>query len=208
MGDLEEYINLPGYEDIVIPVQLTSRELSAHDMICHSNDNALARLTKCQQLTSGIEFQSSKRLACELLVKELLDDDEKIVLFTKYDAEFEYFMDKYSEICVGINGKTKDRETPVYEFQNNPSIKIFIGNIQTAGMGITLTSANRCIIYSETFVWGDADQARARIYRIGQTEFCTYYHLLARDTVDEMIFKSNINKTDLIQDFKKKFGGN
>lgn len=208
MGDLEEYIELPGYEDIIIPVTLSHSELEEHKRICYSEDNALTRLTKCQQLTSGIKFNSSKKTVCNLLIKELLEDDEKIVLFTRYDEEFDYFMKEYSQICVGINGKTKDRETPVYEFQNNPNIKLFVGNIQTAGMGITLTSASKCIIYSETFAWGDADQARARIYRIGQTNFCTYYHLLATNTVDEMIFENNINKTNLIQEFKDKFGGN
>jgi SNF2 family DNA or RNA helicase len=51
------------------------------------------------------------------------------------------------------------------------------------------------------------EQARARIYRIGQTDFCTYYHLIATGTVDEVFYENNINKTDMIEDFKNRFGG-
>jgi SNF2 family DNA or RNA helicase len=129
------------------------------------------------------------------------------VIFTKFDEEFDFFMYQYKDIAVGINGKTKDRDTPVYEFQNNPEIKIFIGNMQTASMGLTLTASHDCIFYSETYTWGDADQSKARIYRIGQKHPCRYYHLLVPGTIDELIYKNLIEKTDLIEEFKKIYGG-
>ena len=124
-----------------------------------------------------------------------------------FDKDFDFLMTHYKGIAVGINGKVKDRETPVYEFQNNPDIKIFIGNIQTASVGLTLTAASDCIFYSETYTWGDADQSRARIYRIGQKHPCRYYHLIAPCTIDELIYKNFIEKTDLIEEFKKIYGG-
>lgn len=51
------------------------------------------------------------------------------------------------------------------------------------------------------------DQAKRRIYRTGQNHFCTYYYLIAQGTVDQIIHKSNLNKTDLIEDFINFYGG-
>lgn len=209
-GDIEQYVNMPEARDIIIPVKLTLEQYAELGIIYNCNDNALARITKAQQVTSGVhsKYLSPKQQLCVQLIRDIVADGEKIVLFCKYDDEFEFFMNFFDDCCTGINGKTKDRETPVYDFQNNPNVKVFIGNLQTAGTGITLTAASKCIFYSETYTWGDFEQSKARIYRIGQNNNCIYYHLLAIDTVDELIYKSNLNKTDLIEEFKKQYGGN
>lgn len=209
-GDIDEYIDMPEANDVVIPVKLSLEQLALLNIIYNSKDNALARITRAQTVTSGIELSkfTPKQLACIQLIDDIIADNQKVVLFCKYDKEYDFFTDYYGSNCVGINGKTKDRETPVHLFQNNPNVKIFVGNLQTAGTGITLTAANKCIFYSETFTWGDAEQSKYRIYRIGQKHNCIYYHLIATDTIDELIYKSNINKTNLIEDFKQKYGGN
>ena len=202
---LEDHIDMPGYEDIIIPVPLPLVIRDKLNDIYRSDKNALTRIIEAQKVTSNV--YGPKSLVLTKLVSDIIEDSRKVVIFTKFDEEFDFFMFQYGSIAVGINGKTKDRSTPVYEFQNNPHIKIFIGNMQTASMGLTLTAANDCIFYSETYTWGDADQSKARIYRIGQKQPCRYYHLLALDTIDEMIYRNLIEKTDLIEDFKKAYGG-
>lgn len=208
---LEDYIeDIPDHEDIIIPVKLTDGHMFALQMVYLEHAPAIARITKAQQITSGIHYQFGKRNACEELIYDILTNGEKVVLFTKFDEEFNYFTEAYGPICTGINGKTKqkDREAAIKAFQENPDVKIFVANLQAASTGLTLTAAHKCIFYTETTSWGDMDQAKARIYRIGQTNFCTYYYLIALDTIDELIHQSNINKTDLIEDFKNKYGGN
>ena len=203
---LEDYIEMPGYEDIIIPVPLSLVAREKLETVYRSDKNALARIIEAQKITSNI--YDSKSLVLTRLVSDIIDDGRKVVIFTKFDEEFDFFMFQYKDIAVGINGKTKDRETPVYQFQNNPNIKVFIGNMQTASMGLTLTAATDCIFYSETYTWGDADQSKARIYRIGQKQPCKYYHLLVLNTIDEMIYRNLIEKTDLIEEFKRIYGGN
>ena len=200
---LEDHIDMPGYEDIVIPVTLPSVAYVKLDSIYHSDMNTLAKIIEAQKVTSSV--YGPKSLTLTRLVSDIIEDGRKVVIFTKYDEEFDFFMLQYKDIAVGINGKTKDREIPVYRFQSDDSIKVFIGNLQTASMGLTLTVAQDCIFYSETYTWGDADQSKARIYRIGQKHPCRYYHLLALDTIDEMIYRNLIAKTDLIEDFKLKY---
>ena len=204
-ANLEEHIDMPGYEDIIIPVQVSAVVREKLWQVCSSNQSALTRIIDAQRITSNI--YGHKSLLLQELVSDILEDDRKVVIFTKYDDEFDFFMNLYKDIAVGINGKTKDRETPVYEFQNNSKVKVFIGNMQTASMGLTLTAASDCIFYSETYTWGDADQSRARIYRIGQKQPCRYYHLLVPSSIDELIYKNLNEKTNLIEEFKKIYGG-
>lgn len=204
-ANLEDHIDMPGYEDIIIPVDIRLMDMMKLESIYTSNKNALARIIEAQKITSNI--YGPKSLALTRLVSDIIEDGRKVVIFTKFDEEFDFFMYQYKDIAVGINGKTKDRESAVYKFQNYPDIKVFIGNLQTASMGLTLTAATDCIFYSETYTWGDADQSKARIYRIGQKHPCRYYHLLVPNTIDDMIYTNLINKTDLIEEFKKTYGG-
>lgn len=202
---LEDHIEMPGYEDIVIPVGISKVNAAKLEDVCRSDKNALARIIEAQRITSSI--YGEKSLALMQLVHDILEDGRKVVIFTKYDDEFEFFMSHYGKIAVGINGNTKCRDEQVFRFQHDPEVKIFIGNLQTASVGLTLTAASDCIFYSETYTWGDADQSKARIYRIGQKHPCRYYHLLVPGTIDEMIYVNLIEKTDLIENFKEAYGG-
>ncbi len=74
---------------------------------------------------------------------------------------------------------------------------MFIAQIQTAGLGITLHAADTAIFYSVDFSYANYEQARARIHRIGQKNNCTYIHLLARGTVDEHVMKALQKKEDM-----------
>jgi SNF2 family DNA or RNA helicase len=203
-GKLTDYIEMPPFEDIIVPVALSNAEYTYLDIVYKSKQKAITRISEAQQFTSK---STTKRAYLDILIKDLLQDGSKIVIFVKFTEEYEYLMERYKDICVGINGSVKDRNEPVLQFQTNDKIKIFIGNLQTASLGSTLTAAHDCIFYTETYTWGDMDQSRGRIYRISQTHPCRYYHILASNTIDEMIYQSNVDKTDFIEVFKNKYGG-
>ena len=102
-----------------------------------------------------------------------------------------------------IRGDVKDRASEVDKFQNDPSVKVFIGQLQTTGMGLTLTAADTAVFYSLSYNFADYEQAKARIHRIGQKNTCTYIHLIAKKTIDEKVMdalKSKKNIADLVVD--------
>ena len=74
---------------------------------------------------------------------------------------------------------------------------VFIGQIATAGLGITLTAASLMVFYSLDYSMSNYEQTRARIHRVGQKNECTYIHLVARGTVDEKIMKALRDKANL-----------
>jgi Superfamily II DNA/RNA helicases, SNF2 family len=88
-----------------------------------------------------------------------------------------------------ITGEVKQelRGEEVRRFQEDPDCRVFLAQIQTAGLGITLHAADTAIFYSMDYSFANYDQARARIHRIGQRNACTYIHLVAQGTVDEKV---------------------
>jgi SNF2 family DNA or RNA helicase len=96
-----------------------------------------------------------------------------------------------------IRGSVKDREAQVSAFQNDPDVPVFVGQIATAGLGITLTAASTLVFYSTDYSMSNFEQAKARIHRVGQKENCTYIYLAAKGTVDVKVLAALRNKADL-----------
>lgn len=74
---------------------------------------------------------------------------------------------------------------------------MFVGQIATAGLGITLTAASTMVFYSLDYSMSNFEQTKARIHRVGQSEPCTYIFLLAKGTVDEKVLRALKSKADL-----------
>jgi len=96
-----------------------------------------------------------------------------------------------------IYGATKDRAEQVKDFQEDSDVKVFVGQLQTTGMGLTLTAASVAVFYSLDFSYANYEQSRARIRRIGQKVKCLYIHLVAKNTVDEKIMNALKHKGDI-----------
>ena len=91
-----------------------------------------------------------------------------------------------------------ERQNIITRFQDpDNELKYFISNPQTGGRGITLTEANVIIYYSNSYDLELRIQSEDRIHRIGQNDKCTYIDLVAKDTVDEKILKTLLNKVKI-----------
>ena len=112
------------------------------------------------------------------LVKKCIEKKHKVVIFCAYDNEINKFVEEFKDICVFHNGKLneKKKNEAVEKFQNDDNVKVFIGNIQSASVGLTLTISNVVVFNNFSFVPSDNQQAEDRIYRIGQTKPCTVYY--------------------------------
>jgi SNF2 family DNA or RNA helicase len=95
----------------------------------------------------------------------------------------------------------------VARFQNDPDVPVFVGQIATAGLGITLTAASTMVFYSLDYSMSTYEQSKARIHRAGQHMPCTYIYLTAQGTGDEKVLKALKSKADLaktlVDDYRK-----
>ena len=93
--------------------------------------------------------------------------------------------------------KKEDRGGIVQQFQEDPAATVFIGQIDTAGTGITLTAADTTVFYSVNFNFATYSQSLSRTHRIGQRHPCTYIHLVVENSVDSKLLASLSKKEDL-----------
>ena len=102
--------------------------------------------------------------------------------------------------AVKIDGSVslKKRQEAVDSFQNNPKVKLLIGNIKAAGVGITLTAASNAAIIQFPWTPGELVQASDRIHRISQTKKVTIYNMVGEDTIEEKIIDTLIKKEKII----------
>jgi SNF2 family DNA or RNA helicase len=98
---------------------------------------------------------------------------------------------------VYLDGRTRDRQTPVEQFQNDPSVKLFLISLKAGGLGLNLHAAE--YVYLLDPWWNPAVEAQAidRAHRIGQTRHVFAYRLIARDTVEEKVLELQQSKRDL-----------
>lgn len=87
------------------------------------------------------------------------------------------------------------RQRAVDAFQQNPDVKIILGQMQVIGTGWTLTVAQDCVLAEPDWVPGINDQMLARIHRIGQEgAYVTGHVPVVPGTLDERILGAAINK--------------
>ena len=129
-----------------------------------------------------------------------IEQGQKVIIFTNFTDELEELQNHFGKQCVVHNGPMSPtaKQYSVDEFQNNPNIKVFIGNIRSAGVGITLTAANYIIFNSFDWVPGNNEQAEDRAYRIGQKNNVTVKYQLFKDTISTKMWWTLNKKKDII----------
>lgn len=174
--------------------------------------NILTRLLRMSQITGGFvndddgntKFISEAKLKAldEIIDDVVIDNGKKIVIFARFINEINAIKKlledkkiKYSWIAGEV--KMENRGQMVKDFQENDDVKVFVAQIQTAGLGITLTAADTSVFYSMDYNFANYSQALARLHRIGQKNNVNHIHLLAKNTIDEKIMLALEHKEDI-----------
>lgn len=177
----------------------------------------LTKLLRLQQFTGGFlveddatkpQLVSTGKLDAlsDILQDYVIEGKKKLVIFARFLPEVheieklaEKLLSKHGMKSVAIYGEIpkESRGAIVQQFQTDPATMVFIGQIDTAGTGITLTAADTCVYYSVNFNYATYSQSLSRIHRIGQRNRCTYIHLVVENSVDTDILRSLSKKEDL-----------
>lgn len=134
------------------------------------------------------------------MAENIIEQDNKVIIFTNFTDELLALQKHFGNKCVIHYGKMSDKEKQlsIDKFQQNDKVEVFIGNIISAGVGITLTEATHVIFNSFDWVPGNNEQAEDRAYRIGQMNNVTVYYQLFEKTVSVRMWETLQRKQDII----------
>lgn len=139
------------------------------------------------------------------LAEEILDNDEKVIISCTYTEEVNELKDYFGKIAVVYDGKmtTKQKDKSEYEFMNNPKIRVFIGQVDSASVGLTLTAATKMIFNSFSFSSHVMKQMEDRIYRLTQTKDVTCYYQVFTDSISQHVYNTVLNKERMANEIIK-----
>lgn len=124
---------------------------------------------------------------------EIIEDNPgKVIVWCRFRFEIEEMAAALKEKKlkhVLFYGDTSETERSLNRkaFQDDDSVKVFVGQIRTGGIGLNLYKASTVIYLSNTFSAEDRLQSEDRAHRIGQVNKVTYYDLVTPRTVDERV---------------------
>ena len=215
-----ECLDLPETTEIVQRVELEPQAMRLYQQLVRDSyaqikggeitaANVLTRLLRLSQLTGGflrgdetdrVERISSAKLdALSDIVDSAAQEGGKLVVIARFLPEIDAITAMLERKSIGyalISGAVKDRDEQVRRFQADPDVTVFVGQIATAGLGITLTAADKMVFYSLDYSMSNFEQTKARIHRVGQRNPCTYIYLVADGTVDGKVLKALRDKAD------------
>jgi SWI/SNF-related matrix-associated actin-dependent regulator 1 of chromatin subfamily A len=153
------------------------------------------KLTKVRQVIANEKISQTIELA-----ENIIEQGKKVIIFCNFTESLNNIVSHFGKIAVKVDGSMSknDRQNSVDRFQEDEKIKVFVGNIKAAGVGITLTAAEAVIMNDLSFLPSDHSQAEDRAYRIGQKNNVLVYYPLFENTIEGLIYDILIAKKQVI----------
>lgn len=200
------------YETIRVTMQKKVRQEIAKLGLARSHIIILDALLKLRQICCDPRLlkiespQKNKAKSAKLtmlmsLLPELIEEGRRILLFSQFTEMLELIEDELQKekiSYVKLTGQTKDRATPVQQFQHG-DVPLFLISLKAGGTGLNLTAADTVIHYDPWWNPAVEDQATDRAHRIGQYKTVFVYKLVTKGTVEEKILEMQENKRALME---------
>jgi SWI/SNF-related matrix-associated actin-dependent regulator 1 of chromatin subfamily A len=155
-----------------------------------------SKLMKVRQVIAEEKISNTIELA-----QNIIDQDKKVIIFTNFTDTLNKIADHFGKQAVRLDGSTSkpQRQYAVDQFQENEKIKVFVGNLKAAGVGLTLTAGEAVIMNDLSFVPSDHSQAEDRAYRYGQKSNVSVYYPIFENTIEGVIYDILANKKNIFE---------
>jgi len=165
----------------------------------------LRQICDSPQLLNDEEKYTSESIKIQELLKHVTEKTgkHKILIFSQFVKMLNLVKKSFDKENIEyeyLDGRTKDRQAKVDNFQNNENVRVFLISLKAGGTGINLTAAD--YVYLLDPWWNPAVEAQAidRCYRIGQTKKVMAYKMICKGTIEEKIMKYQESKKQLSAD--------
>jgi len=223
----EVLTELPPKRFVDIPMELENGYRSQYDFAVESFKEYLksvknktdVEIRKSLQAEKLVRLGELRRIAslgkiaiAKEIIENVINEGNKVVVFSSYNAPLEQFYQKFQNKAVMLTGKTSinDRRNIIDSFQNNNAVKVFLGGIRSAGIGITLTASSTVLFIDFPWTPAEYNQSQDRCHRVGQKNSVLIYQIIAKDTIDSKMQELLLEKQaifDQLFDAKRKQKG-
>jgi SNF2 family DNA or RNA helicase len=133
-------------------------------------------------------------------LREVIAEKHKALVFSQFTSFLSILRKKLDKEGIPyeyLDGKTRDRQSKVHHFQEDPQCPLFLISLKAGGLGLNLTAAEYVFLLDPW--WNPAAEAQAidRSHRIGQSRHVFAYRLIAKDTVEEKVLELQKTKRAL-----------
>lgn len=189
--------------------ELNGRQRAEYDRLWDEYQNAQENegnydTEQYKQLVEGMlvrQYLAKEMTANTIsLADSFIEDGEKVVIITCFQEEMDILKDYYGKSCVCYNGTmtAKQKDKAQDAFMTNPKVKVFIGNVIAAGVGLSIPIARILIFNSYDWVAANNKQCEDRIYRLTQTRDVECIYQLFTDSVSQDMFEKVLFKEYLM----------
>ena len=192
----EEVLDLP--EKIITPVYLRTSSREYKDLMGEYYE----WLKNKKEESSSLTIQFTKLMKVRKVIanekvkdtiefaQNIIDQGKKVIIFTNFTDTLQLIHNHFGKESVYLDGSCNkvQRQYAVDQFQDNEKIKVFVGNLKAAGVGLTLTSAEVVIMNDLSFVPAEHAQAEDRAYRYGQKNNVLVYYPIFENTIEGVVY--------------------
>lgn len=151
-------------------------------------NEAIVKIGILRQISAEGKIAEAKNLISDYMLTQ-----KKVIVFTAHKNIASKIKEAFPKaVTVTGSDSPEQKQKSVDSFQNAPDCKVIIVNIQSGGVGITLTAASDVLFVEMPWTSADCDQCECRAHRNGQKNVVTCVYLLGHNTFDERMY-------DLIQ---------
>jgi SWI/SNF-related matrix-associated actin-dependent regulator 1 of chromatin subfamily A len=192
----EEVLDLP--DKIITPVYLRTSSKEYKDLMGEYYE----WLDNRKEESSSLTIQFSKLMKVRKVIanekvrqtiefaENIIEQGKKVIIFTNFTDTLQLIHNHFGKQSVYLDGSCNkvQRQYAVDQFQDNEKIKVFVGNLKAAGVGLTLTAAEVVIMNDLSFVPAEHAQAEDRAYRYGQKNNVLVYYPIFENTIEGAIY--------------------
>jgi SWI/SNF-related matrix-associated actin-dependent regulator 1 of chromatin subfamily A len=203
----EDVLDLP--EKIISPIylRLKSKEYEEvmgeyYDWYDKNPDESSSLTVQFSKLMKVRKIIANEKVNQTIEIAEnIIEQGKKVIIFTNFTDTLQLIHNHFKKESVYLDGSCskQQRQYSVDQFQENEKIKVFVGNLKAAGVGLTLTSAEVVIMNDLSFVPAEHSQAEDRAYRYGQKNNVIVYYPLFDNTIEGVIYDILNNKKQVIR---------
>lgn len=169
------------------------REYAKNKAFSAARAEVLVKINHLRQIAA-----KGKLAQIKAWVHDFLESEEKLLIFAFYKDVVDVFGDEFHAPKIYGETATKKRDEYVQAFQNDPAANMLVLNMDSGGVGLTLTAASNSIFAELNWNPARITQAEARISRMGQTMPQTIYYFLDMDTIDGFMWDLVKSKQNII----------